>query len=62
MGSRDRGEELNDEHNRGEQDGTNHEYNPPHGILDMVFPTEEKIEENEAYDQGNENGRKQSGW
>lgn len=50
-----REEELRDLHNDGQGDGSKGAYEPPHGFIDMVNPTPEKLEENEAYDKGWEN-------
>jgi len=55
----ERSNELHENHNKGEQDGANNVYEPPNSALQMVWPTDEKIEENEAYDKGFDNGYKQ---
>jgi hypothetical protein len=57
--SKSREEELEDLNKEGQAGGSENKYEPPHGVLDMVFPTDEKIEENEVYDKGWDNGYKQ---
>ncbi len=54
-------EEKNEAHNQGEQDATEHSYDPPHGWLESTFSAAKGAfqEENEAYDKGYENGKKQ---
>lgn len=62
--SSNRSEELNDEHNRGEQDGAQNEYDPKdlNPIQRAIFSdklVQEHDENKEAYDKGYENARKQ---
>lgn len=52
-------DELQKIHDDAEKDGSDGNYDPPHGIIDMAFPTDDKIAENEAYDKGWDNGYKQ---
>lgn len=61
----DRGKDLQDYHNRGEQDASDGKgYNPPHGIVETNLATGERLkelhEDNEKYREGFDNGKKQS--
>lgn len=59
-----RGQELQDHHNKGEQDGAKGKYDPPHSItpLDTWIHSEKFInemsEDNKAYDEGRKNANK----
>jgi hypothetical protein len=57
----DRGDEITDAHNQGQEDSANNDYNPPTSSLDWLYTEkfqEERQEEKEAYDKGWENERK----
>lgn len=58
----DRGKELQELHNKGQEDGIKADYDPPYGVLDSLLssrPAEEIAEENDAYNAGYENARNQ---
>ncbi|OGZ02239.1 MAG: hypothetical protein A2430_02310 [Candidatus Liptonbacteria bacterium RIFOXYC1_FULL_36_8] len=62
--SKDRGEVLQNAHNKGEQDQRENDHNPPHSSLMVHFTefgeqAERHNEENKAYDQGWQNAKKQ---
>lgn len=61
--SSDRGDELQNIHNDAEVDGSNNDYDKPHSLFSILTDSsanaKDKIEENEAYDAGWENGNKQ---
>lgn len=61
--SKDRSEELQDHHNQGQEDAKTGDYDPPRGWVESTFTRdwvkEDYKEDNDAYNKGYENGKKQ---
>ena len=61
----DRSEELQDHHNQGEKDAADYKYDPPRDSVDTTLTHDwvkkEYQEDNDAYNEGYRNGRKQRG-
>ena len=61
--SNERGQELNEHHNDGQEDASEGKYEPPHSItpLDAIIQSDHTfdrmVEDNEAYDEGYHEGR-----